>query len=154
DPELQGSTWHFDSVTIQRGAVQPSAPFAELRRNTLALLFGLYREAQTPDERRELIQTMSEATRSSMNAIPGGALVELVLDDTRAIVSFFSERVESEPFEIVQHLEHQFLWLHRHTKEMGSPQADSAVPAKAGAVVTAIEGFRDRANSNAQFVRF
>jgi hypothetical protein len=81
-------------------------------------------------------------------------LIELVLENTRQIAEFFSECVDSEPFEIVQHLEHQFLWLYRRSKEMAAPEAQSAVSTKAGAVVATIEKFRDHANSNVRFVRF
>jgi len=33
----------------------------------------------------------------------------MVLDDTRQIVQFFADRVDVEPFEVLQHIEHQFL---------------------------------------------
>jgi len=153
DTELQGTTWHFDSVSLQRGAAPASAAYSDLRRDAIAVLFGIYNHAVSLNEKLEVVQALSTATRFPMD---GGRadLIELVLDNTRQIVEFFSERVDAEPLEIVQHLEHQFLWLYRHCKEMAAPEAQAAVSTKARAVVVAIERFRDYVNSKVRYVRF
>ena len=42
----------------------------------------------------------------------------MVLDNTREMVEFFLDRVKDESFEMLQHIEHHFLWLYRRSKEM------------------------------------
>jgi ppGpp synthetase/RelA/SpoT-type nucleotidyltranferase len=153
DTELQGTTWHFDSVSLQRGAVRASAPYSEFRRNILVLLFDVYRQSSTLAEESQIIQALSTATRFPMD--DGRAdLIEIVLDDTRQIVEFFCGQAENEPFEILQHLEHQYLWLYRRSKEMAAGSEEAAVKTKAQGVVVVIETFRDLVNSNERFVQF
>jgi ppGpp synthetase/RelA/SpoT-type nucleotidyltranferase len=153
ETDLRGTTWHFDSVSLQRGAVPPSTAFGEFRKSILKLLFDLYQGAASPAEKMPVIQALNTATRFPME---GGRdhLIELVLDDTRQIVEFFTERLANEPFEIVQHLEHHFLWVYRRSREMVEGRTQDAIAAKAQAVVAAVEAFRDRANANDQFVKF
>jgi hypothetical protein len=153
ETDLQGTTWHFDSVSLERGAVPPSPAFGEFRKSVLKLLFDLYQGAASPTEKMQMIQALNTATRFPMEG-SRDHLIELVLDDTRQIVEFFTERLANEPLEIVQHLEHHFLWVYRRSREMveGHPQGATAASAKA--VVASVEAFRDRANANDQFVKF
>jgi ppGpp synthetase/RelA/SpoT-type nucleotidyltranferase len=154
NPEVTGTSWSFNAATLQRGAVSASDAYAEFRKKALALLFGMYRNARSAGEKMEIIHTLHEATRFPMSAGRGDALVDLVLDDARAIVEFFAERTESEPPEIIQHLENQFLWLYRHNEgTVGSEPADGVSP-NARALTGAIITFRERANSVERFVRF
>jgi hypothetical protein len=153
ETNLRGTTWHFDPVSLQSGAVPPSNAFGEFRKSVLKLLFNLYRGAASPTEKMQVIQALNTATRFPME---GGRdhLIELVLDDTRQIVEFFTERLAIEPFEIVQHLEHHYLWVYRRSREMVEGRTQDAIAANAQAIVAAVEAFRDRANANDQFVKF
>jgi hypothetical protein len=81
-------------------------------------------------------------------------LIAIVLDNTLQIVQFFTDRVDHEPFVVLQHIEHEFLWLYRRTKEMSAGKGGSVIPEKPQAVVAAIESFRDHANRNDRFVKF
>jgi ppGpp synthetase/RelA/SpoT-type nucleotidyltranferase len=151
--DLQGTTWHFDSVSLHRGAVVASSQYGELRRGVLTLLFDLYQTASSLVERMEVIQALGTAIRFPMD---GGRddLIELVLDNTRQVIEFFTDRIGNEPFEITQHLEHEFLWLYRHSKEMAAGRAEDEIGSRAQAVVGAIKSFRDRANGNDRFIKF
>jgi ppGpp synthetase/RelA/SpoT-type nucleotidyltranferase len=153
-PEITGTSWGFNTVTLQRGSVTSSEAYAELRRRTITLLFQMYREAQSSGEKPGIIQTLDEATRLPMNAGSGDALVDVVLDDTKAIVEFFSELVETEQPEILEHLEHQFLWLYRHNGTLVSTESEEKVNPKTQALTDSIIKFRDRANALERFVRF
>jgi hypothetical protein len=54
----------------------------------------------------------------------------------------------------LQHMEHEFLWLYRRSKEMTVAKGGSVIQEKAQTVASAIENFRDRANKNDRFVKF
>jgi ppGpp synthetase/RelA/SpoT-type nucleotidyltranferase len=156
DPELTGTSWHFQSVSLHRGAVQASEQFAIVRNNVLDLLFKMYGEAKSEQDKRNIVHTLDQAT-----ALPGGAayddaLTIMVLDNTRRVAEFFAARTETEQFEILQTLEHHYSYLYRRTKDLAQAHAasDSETAEKANAVVSAIEQFRDRVNSNEGFVRF
>ncbi|HHY48635.1 MAG TPA: hypothetical protein GYA10_02670 [Alphaproteobacteria bacterium] len=82
--------------------------------------------------------------------------MNMVLDDTRRIVEFLVDRADAEEFEILQTLEHNLLWLYRHTKDRAQAESEehAEITSKAKEVLIAIERFRDRANSREHFVRF
>ena len=156
DPEVTGSTWHFQSVTLHSGAAQPSETLGLARSNVLDLLLRMYGEAKTDQERRDIIHALDHATRLPGITSYGDALTRMVLDNTCRIVAFFADRAEIEQFELLQMIEHRFLWLFRRTKELTlALMVDrEEIAEKAKAVVAEIERFRDRANSREQFVRF
>jgi ppGpp synthetase/RelA/SpoT-type nucleotidyltranferase len=157
DPELSGSTWHFESVSIHRGAVPVSDEFDVVRRNVIDFLFRMYEQASSEWEKRGVIQALNQAMRFPASAPYGDALANMVLDDTRRIVEFFVDRAEAEQFEIVQALEHDLLWLYRRAKDQAGAQSGvhaAEIAGKAREVLTAIERFRSRANSRERFVRF
>jgi ppGpp synthetase/RelA/SpoT-type nucleotidyltranferase len=154
NPELQGTTWSFDTVTLQRGTVLASSEYAQVRGNTLALLFDLYRGARTPGDKLGIIQTLSEATRLPMDTSRDNSLVQLVLEDTRKIVDFFLEGTSDEPLDILEHLEHQFLWLYRHAKGFAKSDTEDPLSLKARDLLMSITRFRDNVNDNLRFVRF
>lgn len=156
DPEITGTTWNFQTVTFHRGAVRPSEAFGLVRSKVTDLLFRMYDEAKNEQEKREVINTLQEAMRFPGIAQYGDELTTMVLDDTHRIVEFFADRVAQEQFEMLQALEHDYLWLYRRTKDLATAQGDerAAIAEKAKAVLAAIIRFRDRANENEKFVRF
>ena len=73
-------------------------------------------------EKREINHALDEAARLPGTANYGDALTAMVLDDTRRIVQFFAERADTEQFELLQTIEHNYLWLYRRTKEIAQAQ--------------------------------
>jgi hypothetical protein len=116
----------------------------------------MYEEAKSDQEKRDIIHALSHATSFPGMASYGHALTSMVLDNTRQIVEFFTDRADTEQFEILQTVEHDYLWLYRRTKELVTDQRKDReeIVNKAKGVMFAIEQFRDRANSRPQFVRF
>ena len=153
DTELKGTTWHFQSVTLHRGAVSASSEYGVFRSRVLQMLFDLYANAPSDTDKFVTAQAMSIATRCPVD---GGRaeLFELVLDDTKKIVQFFADRTDSESFELLQNLEHQFLYLYRRSKEFAVGTWGETVANNAKEIVLAIEVFRDRLNANDSFIRF
>jgi len=86
NPELSGSTWNFDSVSIHHHAVPDADAFGVVRQNVTDLLFRMYEQANSEGEKREVIQSLDQATRFPGIATYGDALTNMILDDTRRIV--------------------------------------------------------------------
>ena len=141
------------STAARSSPLMHSEPFG---RSVIDLLFLMYDQAGSETEKREVIHALNQAVTFPGGAAYGDALIRMVLDDTRRIVGFFADRAEAEPFEILQTLEHQFLWLYRRTKDQAAAQSEdhAEIASKANEVLAAIERFRDRANSSERFVRF
>jgi ppGpp synthetase/RelA/SpoT-type nucleotidyltranferase len=156
NPEVTGSTWHFQSVSLHRGAVQPSEELSAIRSRVIDLLLRMYDEAKTEGEKRETLHALHQAMQLPGNARYGDAITVMVLDNTLRILQFFADRAETEQFEILQTVEHHYLWLYRRTKGLAGAQGQShpEIAEKAKAVMAAVERFRNRANARDEFVRF
>jgi ppGpp synthetase/RelA/SpoT-type nucleotidyltranferase len=153
ETELHGTTWHFNSVTMHRGSVGASGEYGKFRTDVISTLFELYDNSSSDIEKRQIVQALNNGTRVPMD---GGRdnLIEMVLDDTQRIVKFFSDRTSAQPFMLLQEIEHQYLYLHRRSSGLAAGMWAVPIKEKAGAVVAAIEVFRDRLNSNDRFVKF
>ena len=83
NPELTGSTWHFQSVSLHRGAVQPSDELSAIRSRVIDLLLRMYDEAKTEGEKRETLHALHQTMR-----LPGGlSLGAFVIPESLAYAS-------------------------------------------------------------------
>ena len=151
DTELQGTTWHFDSVSLQRGAVRASTSYDEFRREVRGLLFEMYGQAGPPAEKLQIMQALDTATQFPMDEARDD-LIELVLDDTRAIVEFFSGRVDGEPFEIVSTWSISSCIRYRRGK--GWLRGGRRRSGQSPGTCCRDQTFRDQVNSNPSFVQW
>ena len=67
NPELQGTTWHFESVSLHRGAVVASEGYAEFRRKVMSMLCDLYRTAESVTDKLVAGGALSTAMRLPMD---------------------------------------------------------------------------------------
>ena len=152
-PELTGTSWHFQSVSLHRGAVQPSDELSVIRNKIIDLLLCMHDEAEA-GERQETLHALHQAMQLPGEARYGDAITAMVLDNTFRIVQFFVDRADTEQFEILQTVEHDYLWLYRRTKGFADAPSNPATAEKAKGVMAAVERFRDRVNARDEFVRF
>src|SRR5262249_39769103 len=156
NPELTGSTWHFQSVSFHRGSVQPSDELSAVRSMVIDVLLRMYDEATSEGEKQKTLHALQRAMLLPGNAGYGNAITVMVLDNTLRIVQFFADRAQTEQLEILQTVEHDYLWLYRRTKDLAEAQGQShpGTAKKAKAVIAAVEGFRNQVNARDEFVRF
>ncbi len=153
NPELQGTTWHFESVSLHRGAVVASEGYAEFRRKVMSMLCDLYRTAESVTDKLVAGGALSTAMRLPMDEART-ELIEMVLADTKTIVEFFMGTSGNDPLEIIEHLEHAFLFLYRQSRGFTTEAWGDAINAKATEVMSAIEAYRDKVNTSGRFVKF
>jgi hypothetical protein len=84
--------------------------------SVIDLLLRMYDESKTEGEKRETLHPLHQAMQLPGNANYGDAITVMVLDNTLRIAQFFADRAETEQFEILQTVEHHYLWLYRRTK--------------------------------------
>ena len=70
----------------------------------MTLLFGLFQTATSLNEKMEVEQALSAATHFPME-VGSDELIAIVLENTQEVVRFFADRVDDEPFELLQQLE-------------------------------------------------
>jgi len=151
--EVGGTTWNFDSVTIHRGAVRPSGALREVRHAALDTLRDLFRASDNDQVRRTIKHAFNDATRPPSDSGVDANLIEVLLGDAIRIVSVYREFADRMSFALLQSVEHDLFWLHRHR---GKPRADfqnkTSIVALHGELARAIIAFRDQVNADRRFV--
>jgi ppGpp synthetase/RelA/SpoT-type nucleotidyltranferase len=149
--EVHGTSSTYKSVTLRQGSAFPSEALARMRTEAIELLMELYRTASSESDKRKTEAALFEATRTP-NGRHSNELLVGILENSAAIVDFFSGFAPRESYEILQTIEHKLLWMYRRNHDMPGAMAADAAVAKARDVLNAsILRFRDAANANKGF---
>jgi ppGpp synthetase/RelA/SpoT-type nucleotidyltranferase len=152
-PEGEGTSSTYNTLTIHTGAVVPSEMLINMRSNAIEILKAFFRDAQTDAERREVMQTLSTAMRLPHRGNYSNELFKIVLDDKANIVEFYKELADDLSYELLQALEHELLWLYRRNRDMPSDTADDPeITISHRRLIEHILAFREIVNSNREFI--
>ena len=149
--ELHGVSTSYKSVTLSQGSAVSSDALARMRAEAIELLIELYRTASTETEKRRTEGALFEATRTPSSSQYSNELLVCILENSAAIVDFFSTVAPTESYEILQAIEHRLLWLYRRNQGIAVLGADAAVAKARDALNASILRFRDAANANEGF---
>src|SRR5262249_44914872 len=114
----------YRTITFSQGSTVPSDALSRMRAEAIALLIELYRTAQSEAERRQTQIALFEAANTPIGAGYANELLVTILDNSAAIIDFFSSIAGSTSYEILQTVEHKALWLYQ--RNQGIPPAVSA----------------------------
>lgn len=152
-PEVEGTSSTYKTLTIHKGSVVPSEMLTEIRATAIEILKSLFRDAKTDAERREVAQRLSTATTTPYIGNYSNELLKTILDDTANIIEFYKEVAVDQSYELLQQLEHDLLWLYRRNRDMHSDTAnDPTIAISRQSLTQQILAFRDLLNSNQEFV--
>lgn len=155
DSGISGTTWKADSVSLRSGAIPVPDELKTVRDKAMSGLFDLFAKSTSESQKREVISALQEATRVPSQAQYSNELLAHTLVDTKKIVDFLTEQTTGQPYELIEHLEHVFLYDYRRTRGLAEDEKDqfgcrSVAEELIGSIVT----FRDKVNGNQQFVRY
>jgi ppGpp synthetase/RelA/SpoT-type nucleotidyltranferase len=152
-PEVQGTSSTYNTLTIHTGTVVPSEMLINMRSNAIEILMALFRDAKTDTERREVMQTLSTAMRLPHRGNYSNELLKIVLDDKANIVEFYKELADDQSYELLQALEHELVWLYRRNRDLPSYIAnDPEIITSHQRLIEHILAFREILNSNQEFI--
>lgn len=153
--EITGTKWKADSVVLSTGAVPVSDQLREIRDKAMAALFAAYDRSNDDAQKREVLSALDVATRTPNQAQYSNELLATTLKDATRIVGFVTERATAVGYELLQHLEHKFLYDYLQAKDLvEDPENRSGCEVEARALVAEISRFRDTINADVQFVRY
>jgi ppGpp synthetase/RelA/SpoT-type nucleotidyltranferase len=147
--EVHGVSSGYESITLTQGSIVWSEALARLRAEAIDLLTELYGTASTDTEKRRTKDALFEATRTPNGSGYSNDLLACILENSAAIVDFFSTIAPTESYEILQTIEHGVLWLHRLNPGIGG--VDPAVIKARDALNASILRFRESANASKGF---
>lgn len=112
-PTMEGTAWTYQTLTISRGATPALPEVREIRAKAIAILRRLYKITTALDQKRSVISTLSEASRS--HNIGGNANVEgMIAESTIEVLHFFRDLVATEPLQVLQKIESNSYWMFYH----------------------------------------
>ena len=153
--DITGEKWKADSVVLSTGAVPPSDQLREVRDKAIKALFAAYDRSTDDVHKRGVLSALNASTRTPNQAQCSNALLATTLKDATRIVDFVTERAKAASYELLQHLEHRFLYDYfRATGLTKDLENRFGCQAEAEALVGAILKFRDTTNADDRFVRY
>src|SRR5665213_80343 len=153
--ELRGTSFSADTITISTGPVLASEDLRAIRGMAIGGLFELFDQSPSPVEQREVFSALMAATYLPVQANYSIDLCAIVLGDTKRIVDALTERVAGKPYDLLEHVEHEFLRQYTIARQITEDEQDKFRSRDiAGNLMKAILAFRDSLNADKQFVRY
>ena len=153
--DITGAKWKADSVIFSTGALPASDQLKEVRDKALKALFAAYDRSTLDVQKRAVLSALDAATRTPHQGQYSNQLLAITLKDATRIVEFLTERAKNTSYEVLQHLEHCFLYDYRRAKGL-TEDTDNRFGCQTDAklLVAAILKFRDTINTDDRFVRY
>jgi hypothetical protein len=153
--DITGTKWKANSVVLSTGALPASDQLREVRDKAIKALFAAYDRSTDDVQIRAVLSALNAATRTPNQAQYSNELLATTLKDATRIVDFVTERAKATSYELLQHLEHQFLYDYfRATGLTEDLENRFGCHAEAKALVGAILKFRGIINADDRFVRY
>lgn len=153
--DITGTKWKADSVVMSTGTLPVSEQLADVRDKTLKALFAAYDRSTDDAQKRAILIALDAATKIPHKGQCSNELLATTLRDATRIVEFVTERAQVTSYELLQHLEHRFLYDYRRAKGFADdPENRFNCQSDAKLLMSAILKFRDHINADDQFVRY
>ncbi len=144
EPEVTGSTWGFDTVTLETGQVIATDAVIKLRSEVISCVEDLLDSTDNDGDRRAAISALMASTRISHRGNTVPTILTMVLVDAARVVRLIADRFPSFSFELRADVEHdlQMLAYHR-TRLPDDYERDNVLNDAVGDLTNAIQEFRD-----------
>ena len=153
--DITDAKWKADAVVFSTGAVPVSDQLKDVRDKAIKALFAAYDRSKDDGEKRAALSALAAATRTPNQALYSNEFLAITLKDAIRIVEFVTERAKAESYELLQHLEHRFLYDYFRAKSLTEdPENQFGCQTEAAALMAEIFKFRDTINADDGFVRY
>jgi ppGpp synthetase/RelA/SpoT-type nucleotidyltranferase len=153
--DITGTKSKGDTITWTTGAVPASDQLREVRDKVIEVLFAAYDRSTNDTQKRAVLSALDTATRTPIQAKYSNELLGITLKDATRIVDFVTVRAGDTSYELLQHLEHQFLYIYFRAKSLiNDIENKFDCKAEAKMLVAAISKFRDTISADNRFVRY
>ena len=155
ESEVTGTTSTSTTFIWETGSVSLSDPMRVVRDRAIAMLKDLFKSSQSEGERRKIYSAMQSATRQPTQGRYADPMLERVLTDTCAVISFLNEQADDLDELLKETIEHATLFHYRRAKDMSAcTLRHEGVRAGRDAVMVAALAQRERFNADHEYVMF
>jgi len=153
----------YESFTWQRGSIVASDGFRKIRSDALKILqetYEIIKESSLNDKFEkclELLEAMNHAcwqnSQSEKNDKNFYDLFNLVLENSKEVVRFYTSKISDRDYKLIQAMEHSVARLHYRSSEINSENTPSQDVIKTSdELKILIEKFRDTAWQDEEYV--
>ena len=108
--EMESTSFSADALTITSRALPVFEGIKAIRNRAIDGLIALFDGSSTEREKREVVSALHEATRLPGRASYSNELLQLTLEDTKRITELLTQRATGQPYELLEHIEHEMLY--------------------------------------------
>src|SRR6266581_2909357 len=153
--EMESTSFSADALTITSSALPVFEGIKAIRKRAIDGLIAIFDASSTEGEKREVVSALREATRLPGRANSSNELLQLTLEDTKRITELLTRRATGQPYELLEHIEHQMLYDYQRARKLANDEHDKfGCQQIAKNVMEAIITFRDLINADQQYIRY
>ena len=152
DTSVDSSTRNYDTFTFKQRSIAPSDLLRECRSLAIDYLIDQLPRSEDDQQRREVLNTIEIAAHLPY-AKCSDVLLEIILDNSIRVVTFFENVVFDLSYELRSDMEHEVLLLH-HRFRVRPEGFPVALNPKADAILAAALSFREKVNADPEFIMF
>jgi ppGpp synthetase/RelA/SpoT-type nucleotidyltranferase len=155
ESEVTGTTSTSTTVTWQIGSVRLSDRMCVVRDRALTILKDLFKSSQSEAQRREIYSAMQSATYLATQGRNDDPMLERVLIDTSAVISFLNEQANDIDALLKEEIEHAALFHYKDAKYISADRLKhEGVRAARDSVMVAALALREGFNADREYVIF
>jgi len=121
---IEGSEWtKEDTLTMHFGAVSPTDFLKKMRRETIDLVYELYKVTENSKLKLKLVNILDETTRTPSNVAYGDDVAQMIVEDLRYLTDIYRKMIFekdggkiTDNLGIVEVIEKRLYWINKSEK--------------------------------------
>ena len=152
--EMKSTSVSVDAVTIGSSVMPVTEDIVNIRKKAIDCLFAMYDKSQSDAEKGQVFFALIEATRLPIRGY-SNELCAAVLGNTNMIVQLFTQRANTFQYDLLEHVEDEFLFQYRRARGILLDEQDRfGCKEIAENLIRSILAFRDQVNMDDQYIRY
>ncbi|MDD3101580.1 MAG: hypothetical protein PHE59_00305 [Patescibacteria group bacterium] len=109
------------TLTMHFGVVQPTDFLKNIRRETINLIFNLYKNVTDEQKKIRLVKILEEAVRTPINVVYSENVRKMIIDDAQYLLTIYREMLFKDgklvgSIPVAEEIEKRFHWFYRSGK--------------------------------------
>jgi ppGpp synthetase/RelA/SpoT-type nucleotidyltranferase len=154
-PDLKGTSFGAETVTVSRGAISVIEEVREIRRKAIDGSFDLLDQATSEYDKMLAINTVRAATQFPSQATYSNEFCSLVLADTRYFAEQMIRRIADLPYKVLSDTEKYLLFDYERARDIAAAEQNTfGCQQQAEELLPILRAFHDAVDTDFRFVRY
>ncbi|HBD7156537.1 TPA: RelA/SpoT domain-containing protein [Legionella pneumophila] len=154
DPTIEGISSNYKSFSIRKGSIPAGEQASSLRDRMLKLMFKQYNSNDSESTKRLFISAFNTATRTPTMGNYPDELLEIILSNCVDIIEFYTDKITTEQYEILESIESDVCFLYRRSSDIldGNKITNEKCKVICKTIMAKSKVFREQLNSIDDYV--